>query len=194
MTHYTSTRATRAQAVSEAGVGQPAAKPTPEELSRLKQGAEAQIDKFMVKVGYTNPSDQTDEQGRRHFGMGSAHGGAAIVEWEGELFLHVQAPVMPLPSDKELILPLMREALELNAIIPGSARLGIRDEHIWVALIRPAMELSSEAFGQSIHSAMVLADKLDDALQEKYGGTSRKRAETTSTQKGAPRSSRRKKG
>ena len=149
---------------------------SPEKRKLLKQAAEAQIDAFMRQVGIADPVSMTDERGWRHLTLGSAGGRVGVIETEeGEMFFRAEALIMPLPSDKELILPLMRELLELNLLIAGVERLGIKNEAVFISITRPIMELKKNDFADFIHSVMSTADRLDDQLLEKYGGTSRKR-------------------
>jgi hypothetical protein len=169
------TPAKRSQALAEAGAPQPKPGVSPAKLRQLKKAAEAQIDDFMKKVGYTNPAERTDQQGWRYLGLGSAEGRAGVVELDGELFLRAEAAIMKLPSDKDLILPLMRDLLEWNAVIPGLARLGIMGEAVFVSISQPVVELGSDDFAFCIHRVMKLADDLDDQLIGKYGGTAKKR-------------------
>lgn len=149
---------------------------SPEKRKQLKLAAEAQIDAFMREVGISDPAAMTDEQGWRHLQLGSAGGRVGVLESEaGELFFRAEALVMELPSDRELILPLMRELLEINLLMIGVERLGIKNEAVFVAVTRPIMELKKNDFANFIHSVMMTADNLDDQLLKKYGGTSRKR-------------------
>jgi len=143
--------------------------------SQLKSAVEAQIDGFLIKVGYTDPTTVTDEHGWRFFQLGSANGRAGVVKSEEDLFLRVEASVMPLPSDKDLILPLMREVLELNLTIPSEGKIGIMDETVFVAVTRRIEELHEDDVALCIHSVMSIADSIDDILIKKYGGTSKKR-------------------
>jgi len=142
------------------------------ELQQAKQAAEAQIDTYLKNVGIPDPSQLVDEDGWRHFRMGSARGFAYIDESDGELYLNAAAVVMPLPADKDLILPLMRDVLELNMLLWGSARLSISYESILVAAIERVNDLQQDDVARCIHRVMSLADDLDDDLIEKYGGTS----------------------
>ncbi len=146
------------------------------DLATLKKQAEDRIDAFMVKVGY-NPPDRTDEAGWRYFTLGSAEGRAGAIEVEGNIFLRVEALVMPMPSDKELILPLMRELLTLNVSMSGPARLGIKDDQVYTALLYPVKALHDDDYATMIHWTMTLADQLDDGLIKKYGGTAVQRVE-----------------
>jgi hypothetical protein len=148
----------------------------PADLAALKKKAEDRIDAFMVKVGY-NPPDRTDEAGWRYFSLGSAEGRAGAIEVEGNIFLRVEALVMPMPSDKELILPLMRELLALNLSLSGPARLGIKDDQVYAALLYPVKALHDDDYATMIHWTMTLSDQLDDGLIKKFGGTTIQRVD-----------------
>ncbi len=114
--------------------------------------------------------------GRRHIQLESAEGVAGISESEGELYLHVEAVVMAMPSDKDLIQALMREALELNCTLPGAASLGIRGTQLVASVTQNMRSLHSPSeYGNVIQMVMALANALDDDLKKKYGGTTRNR-------------------
>ena len=162
------------EAPAPAAADQQPAGPTPEELKALQIEAEAKIDAFMKQVGY-NPPDRTDETGWRYFTLGSADGRAGIVQMGTELFLRVEAMIMPMPSDKDLILPLMRELLNINIDLSGPTRLGIEGDNIYASLLYPVKALADEDYSNMIHWTMSLADRLDDDLIKKYGGTSKTR-------------------
>lgn len=149
--------------------------PSPAQLAKLRRAAEAQIDQYFRQVGVPDPADLTDENGWRHIQLGSASGRAGIVESEGELYLQADAFVMAIPSDPELVVPLMRELLAINISIPGSERVGIGGESVIAVSVRRIMELQREDFARCIFGVMALADSLDDQLITKYGGTARER-------------------
>ncbi|HEX7567579.1 MAG TPA: hypothetical protein VF355_03345 [Anaerolineaceae bacterium] len=149
---------------------------SPEDLKALKLEAETKIDAFMKQVGY-NPPDRTDETGWRYFTLGSADGRAGIVQVENNLYLRVEALVMSMPSDKELILPLMRELLNLNIELSGPVRLGIEGDNVYTSLLYPVKALKDEEYPDMIHWTMNLADQIDEGLIKKYGGTSKTRGE-----------------
>ena len=144
-------------------------------LKERRAGAEALIDEFMKMVGYEDPSRYVDEQGWRHLQKGSARGRVGAVEIKKNLLLQAESPVMPLPSDRDLILPLFRELLEYNLLIPGTVRLGIKDENVFAFSVLAADNLQREECFQVINSVMSVADDLADVLLNKYGGTSKKR-------------------
>lgn len=134
------------------------------------------IDSFMIAVGFKDPAARTDQNGWRHLTLESADGIAGIAESEGELFLHVEAFVMPLPSDKDLIQALMRQALEMNCTLPGACSLGIRGTQLVASATENMRALRSpDAYGSLVHLVMSLANAIDDGLKEKYGGTTKTR-------------------
>lgn len=150
---------------------------SPEELQQLIHNTEAQIDTYLKTMGIRDPSRLVDDDGWRCFQMGSAQGYAFVEESDGEVYLNATAVVMPLPSDKELIVPLMRELLEINTLLTGSTRLGIDNELVLATAIRRIDQLQDEDVGRCIHSVVTFADHLDDKLIEKYGGTSKQRVD-----------------
>jgi hypothetical protein len=170
----------RTEALADAAPA-PTNQSSPEQLARLRRAAEAQIDQFLRQAGAPDPADLTDEHGWRRIQLGSATGRAGIVESEGELYLQADAYVMPLPSDTELIVPLMRELLEINTSIPGSERVGIGGEAVIAVSVRRIMELQREDFARCIFGVMALADSLDDQLIAKYGGTALERVPVKET-------------
>jgi hypothetical protein len=142
----------------------------------LREIAEDSIDGFMSEVGL-DPSAQTDQNGWRHLQLESAEGVAGIKDIDGELYLHVEANVMPIPSDRDLIQALMRAALELNCSLPGPCRVGIHGTMLVASVTLNLRTLhSQEEFGNAIHDVMELANAIDDDFQKKYGGTTRHRS------------------
>ncbi len=160
----------RSQSLSAAGVAAPADRP-PVDQKLLKQKAEEQIDNFMRQVGYKNPAERTDEAGWRYFELGSASGRACVSESEGILFLEVEASIIDLPADRDLILPLLRELLEINLMLAGEVRVGLQKQKVMCAITYPVLHLKKDDFSRCIHTVMSLADDLDDRLIPKYAGT-----------------------
>jgi hypothetical protein len=142
----------------------------------VREIGENVIDEFMRAVGCEDPSRRTDQNGWRHLQLESAEGIAGIKDSGDELYLHVAAVVMPIPSDKDLIQALMRAALELNCGLPGTCSLGIRGALLVASATLNLRSLNSPAeYGNSIHNVMALANAIDDDFKKKYGGTTRKR-------------------
>ena len=165
----------RSQAVSEAGAERPQVRFTDEELSELKKTVGNAIDAFLLKVGYKDIAERTDEHGWRYISLGSATGRAGAVVAGDQVLLRIEAPIMPLPSDKDLILPLLRELMELNLSIAGECRIGLIQEKIFAVITYPAHAMEETEIYRCIHTVMKTADDLDDLLEQKYGGTSKKR-------------------
>jgi len=142
----------------------------------LREFGGSLIDGFMVATGCPEPARFTDKHGWRHLHLESAEGLAGITENEHELYLHVEARVMLLPSDKDLIQALMREALELNCTLPGAGSLGIRGAELVASATENLRTLRSpREYGNLLQSVMAIANTFDDGLKQKYGGTSRTR-------------------
>ncbi|HMO58540.1 MAG TPA: hypothetical protein PKA05_22930 [Roseiflexaceae bacterium] len=148
----------------------PPAGPTPAEIAAHLAAAITLIDGFLTRVGL-DPATITDPQGWRHFSVGSARGRAGAVVINGVPFLRIEAPVMSLPSDRELILPLMRELLELNHSLPSSGALSIQNETVHALLMWPAAGLREADVAHCMQSVIGLADWADDRLIATYGGT-----------------------
>lgn len=151
----------------------------PRELSAVEHGQRLSqcIDAFMVEVcGYPDPAERTDEHGRRHFHRGSVSG-MAWVELAGEgddqrCLFHSAALLMEVPSDRELLLPLYRELLEINWGLVGVARLAVVNNGVWVVFSDFANRVESPLrVAVGIDMVMAIADGLDEKLAGKYGGT-----------------------
>ena len=173
----------RSKDLAAAGVTPSASDRASTSVKPSKEMVETQIDDFLRKLGIADPIAQTDERGWRHFANGSAQGRAGVMGENGDFYLFVQAPVMPLPADKDLILPLMRELLEENLDLVGSARLGITQETVFAAVVRSVNDLHAGDVEACVVSVMSIADDLDDKLMGKYGGTSRTRVSSQTVPK-----------
>lgn len=141
----------------------------------LKKHAEEQIDAFLRSMGAKDPADWTDEQGLRRFTVGEADGMASVDTVEGELEFNTVGVVMPLPSDKELVVPLMRELLESNYLLWGQPRFSIANDTVVVSATQAVDLMRDEDYGDYIHGVMTLADMAARDLRKKFGGTVRKR-------------------
>jgi hypothetical protein len=106
----------------------------------------------------------------------SVAGRISIVEADGTVFLRAVVPVMALPSDRDLILPLMRELLERNFGLAGPARLAI-DRHVVVVAVfaLPAADLSEGDMRAAIDNPMWMAEEAAEPLMQRYGATTRTR-------------------
>jgi len=143
---------------------------------RLKRGVDRQIERHLKALGVRRPAGANETDGWHFIVLGSAPGRVGVVESGGDLYLHAEALIMDkLPSDGDLMLPLMRELLEMNATLPDAVRLVIANDCVLTMVTRRVASLSDAEVANSIDSVMALADGLDDGFKVKYGGTSRKR-------------------
>jgi hypothetical protein len=155
---------------------------SPADAKAIRRAVERQIDEFLKSVGSPDPAAVTDEHGWRHLEFGSVLGRVGVVELkDGALFLRAESRIMPLPSDGDLLVPLMRELLELNFGMPVSGRIGIGGEAVWAEVMLDLSTVRPDAAAWCIQNVMSLADNVDDALKEKYGGTSKTRGSGDTT-------------
>ena len=147
-----------------------------------RRAIEARIDDFLREIGLSDPRAVTDAEGWRTIRLGSTTGRAGVVTTEDGIYLRVEAAVMPLPSDRELILPLLRELAETNTGLVGPARLCLWEELVLVVTTYPMAALHEGAVGEAIMSVLALADKLDGRLEARYGGTTKPRTPSQAEQ------------
>ncbi len=144
--------------------------------ARLGREVNRYIERHLKALGVPRPDGAKESDGWHYVVLGSAPGRIGVVESGGDLYLHAEGLVMErLPSDKDLIVPLMRELLEMNGALPDAVRLAIANDAVVAMVNRRVASLSKAEVGRSIDSVMALADQLDDGFKAKYGGTSRQR-------------------
>ena len=142
----------------------------------LKTHAENQIDDFLRQVGIKDPSECTSPQGWRELQYDSAEGFAFVQDEDGNVTFRVIAQIMPLPSDKELIVPLMRDLLEYNSLLLGASRFSIDGGSVYASAGQLVESIKDEAYADYINGVLIMAHTFTDDLMKWYGGTSRKRA------------------
>lgn len=149
---------------------------TPEQRETLRaQGAQAIMD-GMKRLGASNPTSLQDENGFLHFPVGSIQCTLGIVTLEERDLFLVYAPIMDLPSDRDLILPLYRLLLELNNRFELSiAKFGLHGDTIFLSAMRPVDGLDPTEVEDMVRWVSGLADDIDDRLLVEFGGTSRRR-------------------
>ena len=146
----------------------------PKKRAKVQQEALDQIDLFLEEQGIDGP--EIGEDDFRYFTRESANGWAGVTESEGVLFFVVHGILMEtLPSDRDLLMPLMRDLLLRNMELPGEARFGILNEMVVLGLSVPLPDAWSFSIDQHIEEVMALADELQGEFLEKYQGTSRAR-------------------
>ena len=143
---------------------------------RLRRDVDRHIERHLKALGVPRPAGAKQTDGWHFIVLGSAPGRVGVVESGGDLYLHAEALIMDkLPSDQDLMLPLMRELLEMNATLPEAVRLVIANDCVLAMVNRRVASLSDAEVANSIDSVMAIADGLDDGFKAKYGGSSRKR-------------------
>jgi hypothetical protein len=144
--------------------------------AHLRRDVDRHIERHLKALGVPRPDGAKATDGWHFIVLGSAPGRVGVVESGGDLYLHAEALIMDkLPSDQDLMLPLMRELLEMNATLPDAVRLVIANDCVLTMVTRRVASLSDAEVANSIDSVMALADGLDDGFKVKYGGTSRQR-------------------
>ena len=144
-------------------------------LDRLRQRLERDLDRFIEKVVNDKPSEFTDEDGWRHLVVYGQSTRACAEEIEGEVLLRVESLVMPLPADRELIVPLMREALEFNLMTIGSAKFAIAGRRLLAAATRPGDQVAPDDIEACLDDAGLIASLGAERFTRRFGGTTKKR-------------------
>jgi hypothetical protein len=134
---------------------------------------EARLDATLRAAGVVNPAESADKQGWRHIAVGPVNAQVAIIEAEQSLYLRAIVPVMQLPSDLDLILPLMRDLLERDFAQAGPARLAIDGLYVTSAFVLRASEMSEQDMRTAMDYAISVAGESAQPLLERYGGTSK---------------------
>lgn len=155
----------------------------------LRQQGEAKLDEALRGLGVEDPAEDADEDGWRHFASVDDIEAFAFVDTtEPEVTLNVAAEMMPLPSDAELVVPLMRELLETNPLLAGPARLGIRGDSVYATFVDTVELMEDDDYRRALVAVATLASSVAPSLRKRYGGTTKKRQ--TSASRGRRRPSR----
>lgn len=146
-----------------------------EALYEIKRGLENEIDNFMRGIGISNPRQFTNENGWRVLKRGSALIFVGVTIDDDIVSLRAFSKIMDLPSDKELILPLMRELLEINTVLPNECRFAISNNSVIATTSKWINDYDESLIPLCLHVISRIADDYDDYFIEKYGGTSKSR-------------------
>lgn len=140
----------------------------------LRAHALSQVADYLRDNGLDNPDQFRTRDGYR-FEFDEL-GVFAGVRTEGSDVVYlVGAEVMPMPSDADLVVPLMRELLEVNAMARGPARFCVDGDTVWVVVL-DLVELMPDAdFGRGIDAVIGWASQAQEGLRKKYHRTTRKR-------------------
>ncbi len=146
-----------------------------ETLYKIKLGVETEIDNYMRSMGIVDPRQFTDQNGWRILRRGSALIFVGATIDEEIVTLRAFSKILDLPSDKDLILPLMRELLEINSVLPNECRFAISSNSVITTISRLITEYTESMIPLCLHLISQVSDDYDDYLIEKYGGTSKTR-------------------
>lgn len=149
--------------------------PSPTSSAPDSQTVRGWIEDFLRNVGVKDLSP--DKNGWHSFRFADRQGWAGVVQEEDRAFLRVDALLMPLPSDKELLLPLYREMLEVNHAINITCRLSVRDERVWACDIRRIEWLDAGKVASAVDETMRFAQRAAQRLTSRYGSSAVKRPE-----------------
>lgn len=136
---------------------------------------ERHVDRLISKAINARPRDFTDKAGGRHLTVNGRDACATVDEFAGGIFVRVEAPVMPLPADRELIQPFMREALELNYSIPGHARLTTVGRILVSVAAQSVARLPPDGLEAFLEDAGLMAAFAAGPLSERFSGTTKTR-------------------
>lgn len=149
---------------------------SPDERDALRCRCSRVIFEGLRQLGAADPEALQDENGFLHFPVGSIRCTLGIVALkERDLFL-VYAPILDLPSDHDLILPLYRLLLEMNNRFELSmAKFGLHGDTVFLSAMRPLEGLDASEVAEMVCWVSGLADDMDERLLADFGGTSKQR-------------------
>lgn len=151
---------------------------TPEDREALRRRCSQVIYEGMQRLGAADPAALQDENGFIHFPVGSIQCTLGMVAVDDRDLFLVYAPIMDLPSDGDLILPLYRLLLELNNRFELSiAKFGLHGDTVFLSAMRPLEGLDPPEVEDMVRWVSGFADDMDDRLLTEFGGTSKRREE-----------------
>lgn len=137
------------------------------------------VEAFLKSVGVEEP--KMDDGGWFYISFGGTSGRVGIVEWEGDSFLRVEAMVLEEPGDKDLILPLHHQLLQMNYDPMASCRFALDRGTVFLCDSRQVDWLEPEEVAAAIDRTMRAASSAREELIEKYGGTTQQREKRLSS-------------
>jgi hypothetical protein len=144
------------------------------ERRRLRRHAVEQVEAYLREQGFDNPADLRT---RRGYSI-EVDEMTVVVGFEPDgrdLVYLVGAEVMALPSDPDLVVPMLRELLELNAAARGPARLAVEGDAVWVVAVDLVALMPDADFGRCIDAVVAWASLASSLLRKKYQRTTRRR-------------------
>lgn len=141
---------------------------------KLRAHALSQVADYLRDNGFDDPDEFKTRDGYR-FEFEEFPVFAGVRTEGSDIVYLVGAEVMPMPSDADLVVPLMRELLEMNAMARGPARFCVDGDTVWVVVL-DLVELMPDAdFGRYVDAVMAWASQSHETLRKKYHRTTRKR-------------------
>lgn len=141
---------------------------------KLRAHALAQVADYLRASGFDDP-DALKTRAGYQFDFHELTIFAGVRAEGRDLVYLVGTEVMTLPSDADLVVPLMRELLEMNARARGPVRFAIDGDSIWVVAVDVVDLLPDADYGRSIDAVIAWADQARRLLRKKYHRTTRKR-------------------
>lgn len=141
---------------------------------RLRAHVLSQVTEYLRESGFERPEQLKTTNGYQ-FDVDGLTVFAGVRSEGRDLVYLVGTEVMALPSDADLVVPLMRELLEINARARGPARVAIDGDSVWVVAVDLADLMPDADFGRSIDAVLAWADQLQKRLPKKYHRTTRQR-------------------
>jgi hypothetical protein len=141
---------------------------------KLRAHTMAQVAEYLRENGFEHPERLKTTNGYQ-FDIEDLTVFAGVQADGRDLVFLVGTEVMALPSDADLVVPLMRELLEINARARGPARIAIDGDSVWVVVVDLADLMPDADFGRSIDAVLAWAEQLQKSLPRKYHRTTRKR-------------------
>lgn len=135
--------------------------PTPKE-------AQALIDQALRALD-VDPKAVTNASGWRVIGMGSATALINIIQVDfGDYMLVVWSPLLDLPADPRLQLPLFEMLLRFNHHRTGLARFALQEDLVVLSAVRPIHGLDIDEVLEAIRTVLEIADQVDEQLHELF--------------------------
>ncbi|MBI3947716.1 MAG: hypothetical protein HY321_17485 [Armatimonadetes bacterium] len=152
----------------------------PEARQALRDRCAGVIHDGLRLLGVADPAALQDENGFLHFPAGTIQCTLGIVALDDRDLFLVYAPLLDLPSDRDLLLPLYRLLLELNNRFELSiAKFGLHGDTVFLSAMRPLDGLDAAEVADIVRWVSNLADTTDERLIAEFGGTSKRRGGRT---------------
>jgi anti-sigma factor RsiW len=144
------------------------------EFENAKSLVEATIRKLGLDPAAMRAPSAGEGQAAWTLKRGSASVLVVVTRRENEdnaTYLRIASPVVTLPADASLHLPLFRRILELNAAGLANAAFGLIGERVVVVSERPVAGLDEGEVEQAVRHLAAVADTFDDRLEKDFGAT-----------------------